>query len=77
MREARAMQYEQFEITAFEKQPNLWGAKIKRADGTPVLIHGTKKMHEFVTSADYKTAQGALLAAMTAIDAGTFTHNRD
>lgn len=70
------MQYEQFEITAFERQTNVWRAKIRRADGAPVLIHGAKRMDEFVTGADCKTAQAALLAALAAIGAGTFTRNR-
>jgi hypothetical protein len=70
------MQYEQFEITAFERQPNVWRAKVSRADGAPVLIHGAKQMDEFVTGADCRSAQAALLAAMAAIDAGTFTRSR-
>lgn len=69
------MQYGQFEITAFERQPNVWRAKITRADGASVLIHGAKQMGEFVTGVDCKTAQAALLAAMAAIDAGTFTRS--
>ena len=70
------MQYAQFEITAFERQSNVWRAKIRRADGAPILIHGAKKMDEFVTGVDCKTAQAALLAAMAAIDADTFKRSR-
>lgn len=70
------MQYQQFEITAFEKQPNAWRAQIRRVDGAPVLIRGAKKMDQFVTGVDCKTAQMALLAAIAAIDSGTFTRNR-
>ncbi len=70
------MQYQRFLITAFERQPEKWRAKVRRADGMPIIIRGLKKLDEFVTGIDSNTAQAALLAAMAAIDAGTFSHNR-
>jgi hypothetical protein len=70
------MQYEQYVITPFEKNPNRWRAKIRRADGFPILIRGPKKLDQFVTGIDCESAQAALLAAMAAIDAGTFSRKR-
>ncbi|MFZ3360863.1 MAG: hypothetical protein WA652_06050 [Xanthobacteraceae bacterium] len=70
------MQYQHFIVTAFEHQPAKWRAKIRRADGMPILIQGLKKLDEFVTGIDGETAQAALLAAMAAIDSGTFSRKR-
>lgn len=70
------MQYQQFIVTAFEHQPAKWRARIRRVDGMPVLIRGLKKLDEFVTGIDGETAQAALLAAMAAIDSGTFSRKR-
>ncbi|HUI14858.1 MAG TPA: hypothetical protein VL048_15475 [Xanthobacteraceae bacterium] len=70
------MQYQRFLISAFEREPEKWRAKVRRADGMPVIIRGLKKLDEFVTGIDSNTAQAALLAAMAAIDAGTFSQNR-
>lgn len=67
------MQYEQYLITAFENKPHAWRAKIRRVDGRPVLIRGSRKLDRFVTGVDCETAQAALLAAIAAIDAGAFT----
>jgi len=70
------MEYRQFSVTAFERQPNKWRARIRRLDGMPVLIQGLKKLDQFVTGVDSETAQTALLTAIAAIDAGTFSRNR-
>jgi hypothetical protein len=70
------MEYQQFSVTAFERQPNKWRARIRRLDGMPVLIQGLKRLDQFVTGIDSETAQAALLTAMAAIDAGTFSRNR-
>ncbi len=70
------MEYQQFSVTAFERQPNKWRARIRRLDGMPVLIQGLKRLDQFVTGIDCETAQAALLTAMAAIDAGTFSRNR-
>jgi len=70
------MEYQQFSVTAFERQPHKWRARIRRLDGMPVLIQGLSKLDQFVTGIDGETAQAALLAAIAAIDAGTFLRNR-
>ena len=68
---------EHFSVVAFERQPNKWRARIRRADGKPVVIQGLKKLEEFVTGIDCETAQAALMMAIAAIDAGTFKRSRD
>lgn len=69
------MQYQQFLVTAFERQPEKWRAKVRRADGMPIIARGLRKLDEFVTGIDSRTAQAALLTAIAAIDAGTFSRN--
>lgn len=71
-----AMQYQQFLIAAFERQPNRWRATIRRVDGRPVVIYGPKRLDQFLTGIDCETAQAALLAAIAAVDAGTFSRKR-
>jgi hypothetical protein len=71
------MEYEHFSVIAFERQPNKWRARIRRADGMPVVIQGFKKWEEFWTGIDWETAQAALMMAIVAIDAGTFKRSRD
>jgi hypothetical protein len=65
------MEYEHFSVIAFERQPNKWRARIRRADGMPVVIQGLKKLEEFVTGIDCETAQAALMMGIAAIDAGS------
>ena len=65
------MDYKQFIIQAFEREPNKWRAKIFRYTGKP-LITGRKRIMQFVTGVDATTASAALLRAVEAIDAGVF-----
>jgi hypothetical protein len=66
------MDYKQFIIQAFEREPNKWRAKIFRYTGKP-LITGRKRIMQFVTGVDATTASAALLRAVEAIDAGAFS----
>jgi hypothetical protein len=70
-----AMEYKQFVVRAFEREPGKWRACIKRADGKvimPTMIH-RPKLAKFVTGVDAKSAQAAMLMAMAAIDADAFS----
>ena len=68
------MEYKQFIVRTFEREPGKWRAIVRRSDGRPVMVcRGRVKIREFVTGIDAMTAEVALLAAMAAIDAGAFS----
>jgi hypothetical protein len=66
------MEYQGFVVDAFEREPGKRRAKLLRSSGRP-LITGRKRIWQFVTCIDATTAQAALLMALEAIDAGTFS----
>jgi hypothetical protein len=66
------MEYQGFVVEAFEQEPGKWRAKILRSSGKP-LITGRKRIWQFVTGIDATTAAAALLMALEAIDAETFS----
>jgi hypothetical protein len=66
------MEYKQFVVRAFEREPGKWRAKILRPDGES-LIKGRKRIVQFVTGLERTTPSAALLAALAAIDAGAFS----
>ena len=66
------MKYQGFVVEAFEQKPGKWRAKILRSSGKP-LITGRKRIWQFVTGIDATTAPAALLMALEAIDAETFS----
>jgi hypothetical protein len=68
------MEYKQFVVRAFEREPGKWRAKILLLDGEP-LIKGRKSVVQFVTGLDRTTPSAALLAALEAIDAGAFSRS--
>jgi hypothetical protein len=65
------MEYKQFIVRAFEREPGKWRAKILRPIGKP-LITGRKRIVQYISGVDRTTASAALLAALEAIDAGAF-----
>jgi hypothetical protein len=65
------MEYKQFIVMAFEREPGKWRAKILRPTGKP-LITGHKRIVQYLSGVDRTTASAALLAALEAIDAGAF-----
>lgn len=68
------MEYRAFVIQAFEPEPGRWRARIRRADGKAMMLAADKKrLTQFVTGLDATTAEAALLMAIAAIDAETFT----
>jgi hypothetical protein len=70
------MEYKQFVVQAFEREPGRWRASIRRADGKPVKVIGGNKLDQSITHFDERTAAAAVLTAMAAIDAGTFVRDR-
>ena len=71
------MEYKQFVVRAFERRPGMWRAGVRRADGEPVKVIGRRKLYEFVTTFDAKTAVAAMLMAVATIDAGYFSRDKD
>jgi hypothetical protein len=67
------MEYKQFIVTAFERQPGKWRARVRRTSGRALVATSRIKLQEFVTGADVKTASEAMIMAMEAIDAGAFS----
>lgn len=70
------MEYKRFIVRAFEQDSGKWRARIWRVDGAPIALAGRKKLRFFVSGIDSNTASDAMLMAMAAIDAGTFSANR-
>jgi hypothetical protein len=67
------MEYKRFIVEAFERQPGQWRARVRRTSGRPLIATGGTRTEEFVTATDAKTASAAMIMAMDAIDAGTFS----
>ncbi len=72
-RNGSRMQYKGFDISAFEKEPGKWRARIFRANGRPSNATN-RKLQELVASADPSSAVAALTLVMEAID-GLFFRN--
>jgi hypothetical protein len=69
------MQYKGLYITAFEREPGKWRARILRANGRPLKAN-EQQLLEPVTSANLSSAVDALTLAMEAVDAaGLFFRN--
>jgi hypothetical protein len=69
------MEYQGFVVRTFERDPGKWRASVERANGKAIMpaAHHRPRLARFVTGVDAKSAQVAMLMAMAAIDAGTFT----
>jgi hypothetical protein len=68
------MEYKQFVVCAFEREPGKWRASVERADGKAIMAMTNRRtLAKFVTGVDVKSAQVAILMAMAAIDAGAFS----
>jgi hypothetical protein len=70
------VEYRGFFVEALEQKPGRWRAKVSRTDGKPVKVVGRRKLEQFVTGFDAKTASAAILMAIAVIDGGMFTRNR-
>jgi hypothetical protein len=68
------MEYKEFIVRAFEREPGKWRASVERADGKAIMAMTNRRtLAKFVTGVDVKPAQVAILMAMAAIDAGAFS----
>lgn len=70
------MEYKQFNLQAFEREPGKWRANVRRGDGKPVKVMGREKLVRFVTKFDASTAAAAIGMAMAVIDAGVLSRDR-
>ena len=67
------MEYKQFIVRVFEHKPEKWRASVERVDGKALMaMTNRRKLFKFITGVDAQSAQGAVLMAIAAIDAGTF-----
>jgi hypothetical protein len=67
------MEYKQFIVQAFEREPGKWRASVERANGKAIMITTNRRqLAKFVTGVDAKSAPAAMLMAIAAIDAGAF-----
>jgi hypothetical protein len=67
------MEYQGFIVDAFEREPGKWRAKLSRSSGRPLITGRKRRIWQFVTGIDATTASAALLMALEAIEAGTFS----
>jgi hypothetical protein len=66
------VEYKQFTISAYQREPGKWRARVRRTSGRP-LISGRKKLLEFLTAKDGASEADAMTMAIEAIDAGAFS----
>jgi hypothetical protein len=67
------MEYKQFIVRAYEREPGKWRASVERADGNAIMaMTNRRKLAKFVTGLDAKSAQAAMQMAIAAVDAGAF-----
>ena len=75
--ESSAMEYKQFIVKLFEREPGKWRATVRRSDGRPDGLRPRKsETRRICYWHSAMTAEAALLAAMAAIDAGAFAEGR-
>src|SRR5579864_4418736 len=74
------MEYKQFVVKAFEREPGKWRASVERANGK-ALLRGLgrrrRALDKFITGMDATTAEAAMQMAMAAIDANAFSRISD
>jgi hypothetical protein len=66
------VEYKQFTISAYEREPGQWRARVRRTSGRP-LISGRARLLDFVTAKDGASEADAMTMAIEAIDAGAFS----
>jgi hypothetical protein len=70
------MEYKQFVVKAFEREPGKWRASVERADGRVLLkamARRRRALDKFITGMDATAADAAMRMAMAAIDANAFS----
>jgi hypothetical protein len=74
------MEYKQFVVKAFEREPGKWRASVERANGK-ALLRGLGRrrrgLDKFITGMDATAAEAAMQMAMAAIDANAFSRISD
>lgn len=74
------MEYKQFVVKAFEREPGKWRASVQRANGKALLSAMTRSrraIDKFITCMDATAADVAMRMAMVAIDANAFSRISD
>jgi len=70
------MEYKQFVVKAFEREPGKWRASVERANGKALLkalARRRRALDKFITGMDATAAEAAMQMAMAAIDANAFS----
>ena len=70
------MEYKQFVVKAFEREPGKWRASVERANGKALLkaiARRRRALDKFITGMDATGAEAAMRMAMAAIDANAFS----
>jgi phenylalanyl-tRNA synthetase beta subunit len=70
------VEYKQFVVKAFEREPGKWRASVERANGKvllKVMGRSRRALHIFVTGIDVTAADAAMQMAIAAIDANAFS----
>lgn len=67
--EGRPVDYKQYTISAFEREPGRWRARMLRT----AFVRGRAKLIQCMTETDSSTAVDAMTVAMAAIDAGALS----
>jgi hypothetical protein len=70
------MEYKQFVVKAFEREPGKWRASVERANGKALLramARRRRALDKFITGMDATAAEAAMRMAMAAIDANAFS----
>ena len=70
------MEYKEFYVEAFEREPGKWRANIRRIDGKPVKVIGRERLEKSATKFDATTEIGRKGHGDGIIDAGTFVGQR-
>jgi hypothetical protein len=66
------VQYKRFTISAYEREPGKWRARVRRTSGR-ALIAGRGKLLVFETAIDSASEADAMAMAIESIDAGAFS----
>jgi hypothetical protein len=74
------VEYKQFVVRAFEREPGKWRASVERANGKALLgaiTRSRRAIDKFITCIDTTAADAAMRMAMAAIDANAFSRISD
>jgi hypothetical protein len=63
------MEYKGYFIKACEKQPGKWRVRVVRTSAIPLPTRGRKKLEQFMSHIEARTAVAAATKAMKAVDA--------